>query len=410
MLIFIMVLEFICIKKNIEKVCKMSLLILSRLPAFAFKFDLNTINSNVFIFTEEKFVQKYKELGVEKVIGFENYLDNDEVIFSAIQIVNSNSISQIIPAEESDVLRAALIRELTGLNGQSYTSALLYRDKYLMSRKASEKVSVPHTDLLLNRNALIDFYNKHGSLVVKPRDSWSSSYVHKITSHEQIHNFEINNNLIMQKWVHNSKLCTVDGLQKNGEIIWFCVHEYSNNLLDVIEQNINGFAMMTSPIMHNFNLKNKIKKFTEQVLSALNNSSSFVAPFHLEFFLDERDNITLCEIASRFGGGRTIDLIRNTYNFDITSVYLKLLINPTFEVPLLNELPFKYTVCYKNFFPNGYQINSNNEVEIIENSFSSPKDNNRRILNVNDFEQMLVFSSESSEICYEIVNNFLNEA
>lgn len=386
----------------------MNFLFLSRVPAFAFKFDLSSSVHKSIVFTDENYVHDYREKGIKNVIGFKDYLINDNVVNNAIEQVKKYNIQHVIPVEESDVQRAALIRELAGLSGQSYFSSLLYRDKYYMALKLKGTVKVPNFRSVSSIIDVQEFIDKNGCpIVVKPRDLWASTFTYKITSPKQIKQIDFKaREYIAQKWINNATLCTVDGLQKNGEIAWFCIHQYSDNLLDVIEEKKNGFSMMTSPIMLNTKLKEKIRDYTNRVLHVLNHSSTFISPFHLEVFLTEDNELILCEVGCRFGGGATIDLIKIAYHIDLPRLYLELLLDSNESLELLNQSPITYAVCYKQFYPSDFKLKNGGGIQIHKEYNNSDKDPYRRIFNINDFEKMIIFESKSFDLCQRVISNY----
>lgn len=115
---------------------------------------------------------------------FENHQKNFDYIIVSDQYSNDYSVemkihelneklnfTKLICFEETDILRAAIIRERLGIEGLDYETSLLYRDKYFMKKKVSASgIKCPNFRPIENTFDLLDFVKDHGyPIFLKPR-------------------------------------------------------------------------------------------------------------------------------------------------------------------------------------------------------------------------------------------------
>jgi biotin carboxylase len=384
-------------------------LIFSRVPAHACAILKNLDKSQSWIFTDVRFKSGYLENGFSNVLAFENYIESAEVLKTAIEVVFKNNIFRIYVMDESDVERAAIVREVCNIPGQKNDSAILYRDKYLMKLVLKGTSDLPAFSSVNSKSELKAFIETHGlPIVFKPRKAWATNNTYKITHISQIEEIEEFTNYIAEEWIDNAKMITVDGIQKNGNILWFCIHEYDKNLLESLEEDKDGYAMMTSSLVSDIEMNSRVREYTNSIISKLNNNSNFISPFHLEIFYTNDNKLVFCEVGSRFGGGKTIDLINIGYSVHLPTLFLQLDTKDTANIPIPTNKPKKYAACYKKFSLQGSDkeaiaiLKSEDWIQsYIENS---PKDNKTRPTNINDFEELYILEADSYEQCLNRVN------
>lgn len=375
----------------------MSYLFFSRVPSHAFSFK-NINYKDAYILTDERFYDGYKKDGFTNVWGFVKYLNNDSILTTAINLVEKHNIKLVHVMDESDIERAAMVRQLFQLPGQKMLSAQLYRDKYLMKYLLQDIVKLPNFTLIENKQDVIHFIQCNGlPIVLKPRKGWASNHMHKIIAVSQIDDITDFSGYLAESWIDKSKMYTVDGIQIDGEIKWYAIHEYDKNILESIENNQDGFAMLTSPKMFDQDFRTKVKEYTNKILRRLNANENFTSAFHLEFFYTNGEFI-FCEIGSRLGGGKTMDLIKETYDIDLPKLLLDTLNKENTHITLA-ELPKQYAACYKKYY---FQGNSQPFLKELSSkkwlvSFinNKPKELKSKPSSINDFQQLFVITANT---------------
>lgn len=254
-------------------------------------------------------------------IFYKNYA-NDKIIKDAYDLCKKNQPSAIVTTSEFDVVRMAKMREAFGIPGQSVASAILFRDKIEMKKKVVQAgLHVP--EFIHARNALdiLLFVERHGyPIIIKPVDGAGTVNVNLIRDEEQLNDFCEKNtveNLDVETYI-DGKLYHVDGLIYEGEVKFIWPHAYNSD-------STLGFASgdhMGSYMLDKSNpITSRLIQFTKDVLTALDAPS--LATFHCEIFHSIRDELVLCEIACRLGGGRIVPVLDAAFGVDLYEYWVK---------------------------------------------------------------------------------------
>lgn len=134
------------------------------------------------------------------------------------------------------------------------------------------------------------------------------------------------------------KMYSIDGLLLNDKIEFCSVSKYHNSVL-AYKENLGHSLELISPTEEIFR---KLRGFAEEVLVNLPNPELLV--FHCEVFVNNNE-ITFCEIASRLGGARIPELIRQSYGVNLEEIYCRLACNLETKLPLNNKM-IKHTAVY----------------------------------------------------------------
>ena len=269
--------------------------------------DVVLITSSEFLPNDESAMENMEQ-HLERLIVVSSLDQSGELEFLVIKEHKSRPFSAIIATQEFDLLRAAALRELLDIPGQSLESALCYRDKFLMKRKVKGE-GIPVTPFALAKSAcdIVTFYEENGpTIVIKPRDAAMSRGVVLCSESEQLVKLirsdvgaerVISPRYMMEKFVRG-RLYHVDGLRLEGriEIIW--ASEYVGSLLPGASDGKIGSVFLDEgdPCLE------KLTNCTRRVVDMLPSPDHMT--FHAEFFVDEEENVIFNEIASRTGGLR----------------------------------------------------------------------------------------------------------
>ncbi|ACY18623.1 ATP-grasp domain-containing protein [Haliangium ochraceum] len=252
---------------------------------------------------------------------FDNYAHNGLVEVEALRIARRHACGAILARAEVDVLRAARIRDMCGIPGQGWESALAFRDKIAMKRYvATTPLNVPEYRALETAVDLVDFIDRHGyPVVVKPRSASGSVGTHVLHTEaemEQLLRFEKLHGCEVETFVAGD-MYHVDGLLVDSHIPFINVSRYINGCLAWRENQFCGSVVLgnDSPLCR------RMIAATEQALAALPDPGCI--SFHAEFFLTPQDEIVFCEIASRTGGGRINETIAAAFAVNLDEQWVR---------------------------------------------------------------------------------------
>ena len=267
----------------------------------------------------------------DHVERFESFDEHGLTELRALELAEQFSFSRIFAQSEHDILRAAELRRWLGLPGQSYDSALGYRDKVEMKTLArAGGVATPvfaalATPLDLHRFALA----KGFPIVVKPRRGAGSRGVQVIGSLGEMKRFlerPLPPHYMVEAYVDGPSF-HVDGLASDGAIIFACASRYMNDCLAFQTGKSLGSILMDSQDP----LALRLQAEAGRLIAALPRAPHIA--FHAEFFLDKADRLLLCEVACRPGGSGIADMIQVAHGFNLYEQWVR----RSFGLPI--ELP-----------------------------------------------------------------------
>lgn len=215
------------------------------------------------------------------------------------ELVLDLAIGRIGSLSEFDVLRAARLRDMVGMPGQGFQSALRFRDKWLMKSIVGDAgIAVPRMVLVEGFGTLPHRIGEIGlPAVVKPRwmaaglgvkvvrDFSDCSEVMQMLS-GQVRPFE----LMVEEYL-DAPLWHVDGLMSDGTVLAAVACEYTD-----VEGQAAGSAVLDDDDPR----AGVLLEAAGKVVAALG-SPPHVQAFHASFFLADSRPV-LCEISSRVGG------------------------------------------------------------------------------------------------------------
>lgn len=282
---------------------------------------------------------------INQFIYFEKYNDDEELENLVIKLHQQEKFDLLIALSEKDILRVAKLRELLGIQGQNYFSALLYRDKYIMKQFAKViGLNVPEFSTFSEPCELMEKVSKIGfPILIKPLSKSGSEGVQVLKNKEEYDDYLEKKSL----WGENydveqfilGDMYHVDGIVENNELKFVSVSKYWNSLgksTTLMESTQNTTITFADFTINKSDwefllLKGETKKFVEK--SNFNNGT-----IHAEFIISEKDKTPyFIEIASRTGGLMISDTIEKKYGIIMNEVSFYLQVGQKVTYPLKNE-------------------------------------------------------------------------
>lgn len=293
----------------------MSILVLNRNANYSFDEWLCSLEKDLYYLTTK---EKELRLSKDNVEGFYNYEKTGELEIRALELNLSHQFEKIIATSEFDILRAARIREYLGIDGQKVTSALAYRDKYIMKEYVSAKgLKTPNYRMVDSPTDIYSFIQKQGlPIVIKPREGSGSEGVELIRDISELKKFVSENQVskqLVEEYVEG-EMYHIDGLVINSNIVFQWPSKYINGCLSHKNAMFNGSYQLNP----NNPLFKRLTLFTEQVINSLPIVDDMA--FHAEVFMNKDDELVFCEIACRKGGGYIGEAIEQSFQVDLTKL------------------------------------------------------------------------------------------
>jgi phosphoribosylaminoimidazole carboxylase (NCAIR synthetase) len=254
-------------------------------------------------------------------IFYKNYA-NDRIVKDVYDLCKKQRPSALVTTSEFDVVRMAQIREAFNIPGQSVTNAILFRDKIEMKKKVAQAgLKVPEFIRAKSALDIVQFIDIHGyPIIVKPVDGAGTVNVNLIHDDEELNAFFEKSTVVdldVETYI-DGKLYHIDGLIYEGEVKFIWPHAYnSDSTLGFASGHHMGSYMLDS----NDPISSRLIAFTKGVLTALETPE--LATFHCEVFHSVNNELVLCEIACRLGGGRIVPALNAAFGVDLYEYWVK---------------------------------------------------------------------------------------
>lgn len=250
-----------------------------------------------------------------RVLAFENYRYNGNVERAVLERHAERPFQAVVAKSEPDILRAARLRDLLGLPGQDWRSALAFRDKTEMKRRlAAAGIPVPPFTALTCGADLCAFVARHGyPVVVKPvlgSGSLDTCVLRGPGDLERRLAGGVDDRFEAEVFVPGP-MYIVDGLVIDGRVRFRVASRYVNDCLSFQRGEFLGIVLEPSGSP----LYGRLVAFADAVLAALPLPAS--TTFHLEVWHTPDDALVFCEVASRTGGLRINETLAFVHGFDM---------------------------------------------------------------------------------------------
>lgn len=273
----------------------------------------------------------------ERLECVEHYERSGRVEQLAIEMHREIGFDRIVAVSEFDLIRAGKLRDLLGVEGQSYASALAFRDKLRMKELVrAAGLAVPEFQRVDTPADVLAFVEKHGlGVVLKPVLGAGATHTYMIRTSQDLDRamregvfgpaalpsqFEVES--MVDGVMHH-----VDGHVQDGKMValWPSVYVTACHVY------ASGVMHASHTLAEDNPLAARLCSHVEQVLAAL--PTPQVTGVHAEIFHTVDDRLVLCEIASRVGGPRIPDLFRTATGFELIPALIRGQAGHRMEIP-----------------------------------------------------------------------------
>lgn len=291
---------------------------------------LEDLNEDLLLLTAKQWANGFAK-GYAQIKSFDHYDTNHNVELAALEWYELSPYHTVIATAERDILRAARLRELFGIPGQSLESALAFRDKVKMKTILKRaKIMVPAFARCETTFDLYNFIKQQGyPVVVKPVDGMGSRNTTIIHHKEDLRRFlfeGITPNLQVETFIQG-EMYHIDALVLNGQLIYSWPSKYLNDCLAFHEGKPLGSYILEP---HN-PLTERLREYLALLVQALPTPAH--TSLHAEVFHTPHDELILCEIACRTGGSRIVEEFRQAFDLDLTKLPVQAQCGLKVEVP-----------------------------------------------------------------------------
>lgn len=249
---------------------------------------------------------------------------------AAEEAARAHGAELVASTSESDVLRAARLRERLGLPGQDMASARAYRDKVVMKRLVrAAGVRVPAFAPVDDPGDLLDFIDAHGlPAVVKPRSGAGSEGVAILRSPADVtafldrrHTSDVPHlpGLWMAESFVRGDFFHVDGIMCDGRIVHAWPAQYSGGLAERLHDGTYVSSVLLAPDDERAPV---LRRAAAEVIAALP-AAPLPLAFHFEGWIDADGEPVLCEIAGRAGGALIAEAYERAFGVQLAKEGLR---------------------------------------------------------------------------------------
>lgn len=307
----------------------MAVLIYNKQPFSRVHYDSWISSEDIYMICDEAVAHTYQGMNYKKIQPIADYDNNSLVDYYAYQLTKKHPITSIISCSESDILRAAKLRDICKLNhGASYKQALNYRDKFTMKKQLSKNaIPTPKFTLIDEGSSLYQFADKIGyPVVLKPRSGSggvdtvivrNENQLMSLTDKQLISYREHSATYLVEEFL-NADMYHIDGIIEKGKIVFSQCSHYIGSCLGFSE----GKALISYTLPPTSPMSKQLITLTQRAIQSLHSPDSFV--FHAEIFQEKSSKkLSVCEIACRPGGG-LIDLaVKHARNINLLHESIK---------------------------------------------------------------------------------------
>ncbi len=281
------------------------------------------LNHEIILLTQSESIaaQSFNNINSRIHTWFVDDYSNEELFLSCIdEISKQYEISYLLSNSEFDVLQCAKARDILSISGISYNEMLNFRDKVQMQQYffidgmkniASQYIKSQH-----DIKKFIE-ENKADKYVIKPVSGAGSKGVYIIkTIDDIIENDDIYSGDMMIQPFISGDMYHIDFIASQKEILLFSPSRYMHPNYQFLDYDVISYMIDEQNPVYN-----KLYEILRNLVSQKDVFKNFLC-CHLEVFIQGED-LYLCEIAARSGGGTIPESIDASFGQPIFDIFLE---------------------------------------------------------------------------------------
>lgn len=278
-------------------------------------YDFKALESDfdfIAIVSEEEISPVKKEFGST----FKDVTIFEEAEGVLAKVIPNYKDVKFICISEDTLLFTAKLRENFGLEGMSYKTALLFRDKVEMKKALQEVgVKVPKFKDLKGDETFEELKEELGlPFVIKPKDAFGSKSVSIVGNKEDFENSELIEGFECESFI-KGKLYHIDNIWQNGKPIFEVCNEYSCPN----EEFRKGKALLSVPLLPDHEISKKASILAKKVVDTFGLKTGAT---HLEFFVLANGELVFLEVAGRTPGAVIVPMYNKQFGFNLPNIDL----------------------------------------------------------------------------------------
>ncbi|TWP48489.1 hypothetical protein FKR81_28280 [Lentzea tibetensis] len=258
--------------------------------------------------------------GFGSVEVFDDWKANRAVDLAVVAAHRRRPFDRIVALSECDLVRAGELRDLLGVSGMDTRSAVAFRDKVVMKRLAAEAgLATPEFARVDTVWDLLDFAAGRDRVVVKPVDGSGALDVTVLSRDEltawaaaRRTPWDSSAGLVVEQHV-DAPMVLVDGVMAAGDVLVRMVSRYVGTCHGLVAglQPLGVVGLDDDdPVAV------RAAAYVERLVKAMPGPQEPTS-FHCELFDVPGEDVVLCEITARTGGGRINDQARIALGVDL---------------------------------------------------------------------------------------------
>ncbi|MDC5822228.1 hypothetical protein OPW19_20650 [Vibrio europaeus] len=252
----------------------------------------------------------YKELHLIELRDAEEQLTQ---LLKSIQC--RYDIEQVVYVSEQEVIPVAYAQQALGLSNLTVKKAQNFRDKPRMNGLAEQAgIEVNPIYQGSSLEELSTFIERYGKVVLKPTAEAGSVGVHMLTEAALAFEMYDPETMLIQAYNPND-LYHLDALVRDNQLVFSSLGQYSVPCADYATEKWKASLISNQATALHATATAALMRY----LSAADVQNGV---FHFEFFSDG-DNLTLCEIAIRPGGGGIAQAIDNVHGINLFDEHIR---------------------------------------------------------------------------------------
>jgi len=246
--------------------------------------------------------------------------------------------SLVCAMREFSLVAAALLAAAGSATGMPLRTAVALRDKFVQKQRVRE-AGLPVTDCrVVDRLDELRGEEFVRPLVVKPLAGGGSRDTCVLTDADAVGRLADGTHSpargpwLVEDYVPGTEL-HVDGVVRDGEVRWFGIARYLQNVIDIKSGGCVGSVILDPddhPALHA-----AVGKLLSGVLDALGHRDGI---FHVEVF-EHDGELTFSECAGRIGGGMIREMVRHRFGVDLAEEWARAVLGLPSSPPATGDRP-----------------------------------------------------------------------